>query len=1235
MFEGLCSNCSEEHGTCLDGFCQCDVGWEGPGCTWEATCYNVNNCTSPEHGVCEETDVCQCNDGFSGIDCSLQATCYDVDDCSGNGVCVDFDWCRCNVGWTGEDCSVQSCQDLDYCSGHGDCVAYDVCACHRGWRGRSCALPDCRKLSQCSGHGDCVAPNRCQCHSGYFGRNCSITFDCSHLNNCYNNGMCVVERREDGSVDNACRCYPGYGGEDCGEIACDEVRQCSRHGVCVEPNVCECHYGYAGHDCSRPTCQGMHYCSVQYQEQCVMVVQYQGQYAIVVQYQGYCVMVVQYQGQRVTVVQYHGQCVMEIQHQGQYVMVFQFQVRDTSDDRHGVCVGFDVCYCHALWYGRSCSEPDCTGVKHCSSQGTCISPDTCDCFPGFDGEDCSRASTVNEHAPVFEPDYYNVTVLENVPIGTKILSPNGYDEDGGKNGLLTFTLLPFGAYNLFTIDTRTGDVYTSADVDYERLRMPAIQLTIVATDKGTNPLAATAAVTINVQDLNDNCPVFYETIPLFLNFPTTTEPGTILAVTRAHDWDSGKNGEIWYILDQDTDISLFDIHWDSGVIRSIDQLPAGVHRIGVIASDKGESPCSRRIVITLLVSKVVRVSSSPGVPYTYEYDIEKDEEELEEEQEFVQPTSASDEEEEFDVIAWLTSGQDRQPTSAVPEGSTVEMEFSATAIGIDDTGAPTSSADKTLDEFLRSRLGANDEEPGNSAAEGSSVDAGEPLEIAIDSDPLRSPDTESSATGSGFKDDKLNDNDLPLTSSADGSEDGAEEGESKTSASGASGIGEADSPVTDKINAKPQDEGVSAPTSTMRAASIRTDGPTTPAKDGPTTPAKDGPTTPDKDGPTTPIKEDPPTPASTNTVEAVFSGIEDPDPPPIESGDTVEFDFFGTLTPVEENPNPTTRRTTLARNGQSESSRENELPTGDRSLLRSEEYGDSGGDSNIVTDPIRPSAGVGAVGPRMQFPGWRETVKYQPLAARDKQDLHTASENSEDLSFRSRETLAQFAGGEETVPVGQKTPPAAHGKQGSGSSVARSGDGEAVTRGGKKRQPASPRPPTPLPVPSSPSPTSKPQTTTKSTGTVRSANVVPVPYCTAFHQMAYTHGKKKKKRRRKRPLKYNGPVSPGAIAGGCMVISMALLMLAVIQRQNRERLERKRIIKWISSIPNNLADFDMRHSEHLPRDQERRPSSFPYCTACTTQSSLTSSESSNRALLSTKSVSEASTGAVTESSADC
>lgn len=37
--------------------------------TWiisTATCFNVNNCTSPVHGICKTTDVCQCHPGYIG-----------------------------------------------------------------------------------------------------------------------------------------------------------------------------------------------------------------------------------------------------------------------------------------------------------------------------------------------------------------------------------------------------------------------------------------------------------------------------------------------------------------------------------------------------------------------------------------------------------------------------------------------------------------------------------------------------------------------------------------------------------------------------------------------------------------------------------------------------------------------------------------------------------------------------------------------------------------------------------------------------------------------------------------------------------------------------------------------------------------------------------------------------------------------------------------------------------------
>ena len=61
---GKCGNCSR--GNCEGGFCQCEISWEGSACDQEATCYGVDNCTSPLHGNCLTTDKCLCNGGYIG-----------------------------------------------------------------------------------------------------------------------------------------------------------------------------------------------------------------------------------------------------------------------------------------------------------------------------------------------------------------------------------------------------------------------------------------------------------------------------------------------------------------------------------------------------------------------------------------------------------------------------------------------------------------------------------------------------------------------------------------------------------------------------------------------------------------------------------------------------------------------------------------------------------------------------------------------------------------------------------------------------------------------------------------------------------------------------------------------------------------------------------------------------------------------------------------------------------------
>ncbi|XP_035690546.1 uncharacterized protein LOC118425665 isoform X2 [Branchiostoma floridae] len=254
---GNCTDCSEDHGRCELGFCVCEPGWEGAACDEQATCYAVRNCTSMDHGICIVTDVCSCKPGYIGEDCSKVPTCGNVANCTDHGVCVDYDTCLCDEQWTGDKCDQFSCAALDHCSGHGRCVDIDVCYCEQGWTGSSCVTPDCPAVNQCSRQGDCIGPNVCQCYSGYQGLNCGQALNCPNLQECNENGACVISSEG----QKQCRCFPGFSGSNCDHPDCTEQNNCTNHGSCIEPNLCQCDSGYTGNDCANFSCEALSYCS--------------------------------------------------------------------------------------------------------------------------------------------------------------------------------------------------------------------------------------------------------------------------------------------------------------------------------------------------------------------------------------------------------------------------------------------------------------------------------------------------------------------------------------------------------------------------------------------------------------------------------------------------------------------------------------------------------------------------------------------------------------------------------------------------------------------------------------------------------------------------------------------------------------------------------------------------------------------------------------------------------------
>ena len=159
---GQCHACSG-HGSCEDGFCECDTNWFDNGreeCV--QTCPGTPVCNG--HGACKlygNTPGCLCERGWNGPNCDLP--CPGMLEtgipCNDNGICqVDFEansaTCECLDKFRGEDCSIECPGDVVSCNGHGTCDEVGVCTCQTNVKW---SLPSCKCSDEltCNGLGVC------------------------------------------------------------------------------------------------------------------------------------------------------------------------------------------------------------------------------------------------------------------------------------------------------------------------------------------------------------------------------------------------------------------------------------------------------------------------------------------------------------------------------------------------------------------------------------------------------------------------------------------------------------------------------------------------------------------------------------------------------------------------------------------------------------------------------------------------------------------------------------------------------------------------------------------------------------------------------------------------------------------------------------------------------------------------------------------------------------------------
>ncbi|XP_044756698.1 cadherin-87A [Coccinella septempunctata] len=179
-----------------------------------------------------------------------------------------------------------------------------------------------------------------------------------------------------------------------------------------------------------------------------------------------------------------------------------------------------------------------------------------------------QVKNLNDNSPQFETDIYNVTVEENAPKGTKILTVSASDLDKGEYGEVTYELV--GEHSkYFEISPKEGviSVVESEFLDHETINNTVIE--VVASDGAHGLLKRSVAVpvNINIKDVNDNSPVFNQTeykVKIMEN--VRLNPPKPLIQVNATDRDSGFNGNIHYSIIDGNEDDIFLLGIESGIL---------------------------------------------------------------------------------------------------------------------------------------------------------------------------------------------------------------------------------------------------------------------------------------------------------------------------------------------------------------------------------------------------------------------------------------------------------------------------------------------------------------------------------------------------------------------------------------------------------------------------------------------------------------------------------------------
>ncbi|RWS16902.1 protocadherin Fat 4-like protein, partial [Dinothrombium tinctorium] len=238
---------------------------------------------------------------------------------------------------------------------------------------------------------------------------------------------------------------------------------------------------------------------------------------------------------------------------------------------------------------------------------------------------------INDNSPEFEYDMYNITVMENLPLGFTVLQVYAVDADKGENAEFKYVL--HDDSNAFKINENTGWISVKDPSKLDRETQSKIRMKVSAVERkpNVNPDShkqggSQTTIEINLLDANDNNPQFFPSNIYTFSVLETAPANTLLGSIFAHDNDLAENGQVVYYKQNDSLSSTvpFDVHSQNGSIYVLPEFVSLLKKqdhytFFVVATDMPKIQFERRTSVAVIRINVTDINNSVpefiGAPY--------------------------------------------------------------------------------------------------------------------------------------------------------------------------------------------------------------------------------------------------------------------------------------------------------------------------------------------------------------------------------------------------------------------------------------------------------------------------------------------------------------------------------------------------------------------------------------------------------------------------------------------